>query len=238
MMPTGMKGKSFLERGSRPLEERFYGNAKIFSEDEKRKVLGKPGLEQVKFKPARDITAPLYGSASYYDEVTKMQHIDIHTWLRGNILMKADKMSMAHSLELRVPFVDPKVFQFAATIPTKYKVSSATTKLLLREAMKDIVPPDVYSRKKLGFPVPIRVWLKNEWYNWARELIHATDNSMPWINKSRALQMLDDHRAGKYDASRKLWTLLVFMLWYQMYIGQTYPLPSISSRSHRHHVSV
>lgn len=238
MMPTGMKGKSFLERGSLPVEERFYGNAKIFSEEEKQKVWGKPGPEYENFKPARDITAPLYRSVSDYDDVTKMQHIDIHTWLRGNILMKADKMSMAHSLELRVPFVDPKVFQFAATIPTKYKVSSVSTKLLLRDAMKDVVPPDVQSRKKLGFPVPIRVWLKNEWYNWARELIHATDNSMPWINKSFVLRMLDDHRAGKYDASRKLWTLLVFMLWHQMYIGQTHPIPSSSSHSHRQHVSV
>jgi asparagine synthase (glutamine-hydrolysing) len=238
MMPTGMKGKSFLERGSLPLEERFYGNAKIFSEDEKRNVLGNLGSEYINFKPARDITAPFYINASHYDDITKMQHIDIHTWLRGNILMKADKMSMAHSLELRVPFVDPKVFQFAATIPTKYKVSLASTKMLLREAMKDIVPQDVQSRKKLGFPVPIRVWLKNEWYNWAKELIQSTDNSMPWINKSRVLQMLDDHRAGKYDASRKLWTLLVFILWHQMYIGLTHPIQSILSHNHRQQVSV
>lgn len=228
-MPVGMKGKSFLERGSRPLQERFFGNAKIFADGEKRDVMGPIGSSLTDYIPTYGVTAPLYGKAMNYDDVTKMQYIDIHTWLRGNILMKADKMSMAHSLELRVPFIDPKVFKFAASIPTKFKVSNSGTKILLREAMKDIVPPDVHSRKKLGFPVPIRVWLKNEWYGWARELLQASDK-MPWINKKNALKMLEDHREGKYDASRKLWTLLVFIIWHQLYIEQ---FSSISSTSQK-----
>ncbi|EXX87933.1 asparagine synthase [Paenibacillus darwinianus] len=222
LMPAGMKGRSFLQRGSQTLQERFYGNAKIFADPEKKDVLSASFLADGFYRPTQAVTAPLYQKAEAYDDVTKMQYIDIHTWLRGNILMKADKMSMANSLELRVPFVDKEVFKFAAAIPTKYRVTPEATKVLLREAMKDVVPPDVQNRKKLGFPVPTRVWLRNEWYVWAKELIHTADVGK-WINKSYALRLLELHKEGKTDASRKLWTLLVFMLWHQIYIEESLP---------------
>lgn len=224
-----MKGRSFLQRGSQPLEERFYGNAKIFADPEKKEVLSASFIADGVYRPAQAVTAPLYRQAEAYDDVTKMQYIDIHTWLRGNILMKADKMSMANSLELRVPFVDKEVFKFAATIPTKYKVTPEATKVLLREAMKEVVPPDVQNRRKLGFPVPTRVWLRNEWYDWAKALIE-TANVGKWINKAYALRLLEMHRDGKTDASRKLWTLLVFMLWHQIYIEESMPAACRGSR--------
>lgn len=217
LMPAGMKGKGFLERGSLLLEERFFGNAKIFMDHEKDQVLARWLAEAGDYPPTLHITKPLYEQAGSYDEVTQMQYVDIHTWLRGNILMKADKMSMANSLELRVPFVDTKVFEWAATIPTKYKVTPAETKILLREAMKDVVPPDVHQRKKLGFPVPTRIWLQKEWYEWAKHLIITADVD-PWINKSFVLQLLEIHKEGKLDVSRKLWTVLVFMMWHQIYM--------------------
>lgn len=229
LMPAGMKGRSFLQRGSQPLEERFYGNAKIFADPEKKEVLSASFIADGVYRPAQAVTAPLYRQAEAYDDVTKMQYIDIHTWLRGNILMKADKMSMANSLELRVPFVDKEVFKFAATIPTKYKVTPEATKVLLREAMKEVVPPDVQNRRKLGFPVPTRVWLRNEWYDWAKALIE-TANVGKWINKAYALRLLEMHRDGKTDASRKLWTLLVFMLWHQIYIEESMPAACRGSR--------
>ncbi|GGF90743.1 asparagine synthase (glutamine-hydrolyzing) [Paenibacillus abyssi] len=216
LMPTGMKGKSFLERGSMPLDRRFFGNAKIFMDSEKKNVLSE-GWNKDGILPTHELLAPLYQQAKHYDDVTKMQYIDIHTWLCGNILMKADKMSMANSLELRVPFVDIEVFKFAASIPSKYRVTPDATKVLLREAMRDIVPPDVQSRKKLGFPVPTRVWLKKEWYTWAKELINSA-NVDRWINKTYVLHLLEMHKEGKADTSRKLWTILVFMMWHQMYI--------------------
>ncbi|WP_313998253.1 asparagine synthase (glutamine-hydrolyzing) [uncultured Paenibacillus sp.] len=229
LMPAGMKGRSFLQRGSQPLEERFYGNAKIFADPEKKEVLSASFIADGVYRPAQAVTAPFYRQAEAYDDVTKMQYIDIHTWLRGNILMKADKMSMANSLELRVPFVDKEVFKFAATIPTKYKVTPEATKVLLREAMKEVVPPDVQNRRKLGFPVPTRVWLRNEWYDWAKALIE-TANVGKWINKAYALRLLEMHRDGKTDASRKLWTLLVFMLWHQIYIEESMPAACRGSR--------
>src|SRR5690606_304012 len=99
-----------------------------------------------------------------YDPVDRMQYIDIHTWMRGDILLKADKMTMAHSLELRVPFLDKEVFKVASRIPTSLKTAEGTTKYVLRKAAEGIIPEHVLNRKKLGFPVPIRHWLKDEMY--------------------------------------------------------------------------
>lgn len=217
LMPENMKGKSFLERGSKELKDRFIGNAKIFSDKEKDSLLSNEFIQKKSFTSTGYITDPLYDKASHYDDITKMQYIDIHTWLRGNILTKADKMSMANSLELRVPFIDRDVFNFASTIPTKYRVNPQMTKVLLREAMKGIVPDDVQQRKKLGFPVPIRVWLKNEWYDWAKSLIETAPIEQ-WINKSYTLDLLAKHREGKIDASRKLWTILTFIIWHQTFV--------------------
>lgn len=217
LMPTDMKGKSFLERGSKELKERYVGNAKIFNEKDKVSILSTQFMERAAFTATDFITAPLYEKVSHHDDVTKMQYIDIHTWLRGNILTKADKMSMANSLELRVPFVDVEVFKFASTIPTKYRVTPQATKVLLREAMKEIVPGDVQNRRKLGFPVPTRVWLRNEWYQWVKSLIETAPIER-WINKSYTLELLEKHKEGKVDASRKLWTIIIFIIWHQTFI--------------------
>lgn len=216
-MPDNMKGKSYLERGSTALKDRYVGNAKIFSDKDKRSVLSTEFVERIKLTTTGHITKPLYDKVTSYDDITKMQYIDIHTWLRGNILAKADKMSMANSLEVRVPFIDTKVFEFAATIPTKYRVTPQRTKVLLRDAMRGIVPEDVQNRIKLGFPVPIRVWLKNEWYSWVKALIeNATVDQ--WINKKYALELLEKHKEGRVDGSRKLWTIIIFIMWYEMFI--------------------
>ena len=168
ILPEGVKGKSFIERGCTPMEERYIGNAKMFLENEK-KELYKPYHDGLDYKK---ITAPFYEDTAGYEDVSKMQYIDIHTWLRGDILLKADRMTMAHSLELRVPFLDKRVFEVASQIPSDMKTSHGTTKYILRKAVEGIVPDHVLTRKKLGFPVPIRHWLKNEMYDWA--LPHST----------------------------------------------------------------
>ena len=221
LLPDQVKGKNFLIRGSKTVEERFFGNALIFSEEMKKRVVMEDIAHSSSYVSPFSITEEIYKRASQYDDVTKMQYLDIHTWLRGNILMKADKMTMANSLELRVPFIDTKVFEFAATIPTKYKIANGTTKHVLREAMKDFLPPEIKTRKKLGFPVPTRHWLKNEFYKWAKEIIFESKVDH-LINKAYVLYMLDEHREGNADYSRKIWTVLVFMLWHQIFIEQRY----------------
>ncbi|MBS4216733.1 asparagine synthase (glutamine-hydrolyzing) [Bacillus sp. FJAT-49711] len=217
VLPEGVKGKSFIERGLTPMEERYIGNAKMFSEAEKRHLL-KSYNEGIDY---RDITRPLYADTAGYDPVDQMQYIDIHTWMRGDILLKADKMTMAHSLELRVPFLDKEVFNVASNIPTSLKTAEGTTKYILRKAAEGIVPDHVLNRKKLGFPVPIRHWLKNEMHDWVKNIIKesGTDHI---INKQYVLNLLEDHCQGKMDYSRKIWTVVVFMVWHSVYMENQY----------------
>ncbi|MCX7571436.1 asparagine synthase (glutamine-hydrolyzing) [Tumebacillus sp. DT12] len=227
MLPEGMKGRSFLMRGGKTLQERFVGNAFIFGEQMKEEFVhldpDKLGLRRY-----YDITDPFYKRAAHYDDITQMQYIDFHTWLPGDILMKADKMTMANSLELRVPFLDKEVFEFAAKIPSRYRMMNGTTKYVLREAVKDILPREVAERPKLGFPVPTRAWLKKEYYNWARELIHESKVDH-LINKQYVLQLLEDHKNNVRDNSRKVWTVLMFMMWHQIYMeGAISFSPSVS----------
>ena len=214
--PEGMKGRSFLMRGSRTLQERFIGNAFIFGEGMKEEFV-KLNPDAMGLRRYLDITQPIYDRAAAYNDITKMQYVDFHTWLPGDILMKADKMTMANSLELRVPFLDKEVFEFAAQIPAKYRMLNGTTKYVLREAVKDILPREVAERPKLGFPIPTRQWLKNEHYGWARELIQSSPIDH-LINKQYVLQLLEDHKNGVRDNARKVWTVLMFMLWHQIYV--------------------
>ncbi|MGL4522869.1 MAG: asparagine synthase (glutamine-hydrolyzing), partial [Bacilli bacterium] len=207
ILKDGVRGKSYIQRGCTPIEQRYYGNAKIFTEAEKHTLI-KMYNEEI---PYTAITKPLYERVGTYDDIQKMQYIDMYTWLRGDILLKADRMTMAHSLELRVPFLDKEVFRVASTLPSKLKVSETQTKMILREAVKGIVPEHVLERKKLGFPVPIRHWLKNELYDWAVTLIKESQVDY-LVNKSTVFELLENHRAGKGDYSRKIWTALMFML--------------------------
>src|SRR5579875_1728537 len=221
IMPEGTKGKSFIERGTTPMEERYIGNAKMFTEEEKRDLLNvyREGLNYT------DVTKPLYEESRGYDPVDRMQYIDIHTWMRGDILLKADRMTMAHSLELRVPFLDKEVFKVASKIPTSLKTANGTTKYVLRKAAEGVVPDHVLNRKKLGFPVPIRHWLKDEMHDWAINIIKGSPTDH-LINKSYLLKLLDDHCLGKADNSRKIWTVLMFMVWHQVFVEKVYSFQS------------
>jgi len=159
-----------------------------------------------------------------------MQYIDIHTWLRGDILLKADKMTMAHSLELRVPFLDKKVFEVAAKIVPEMKTANSTTKYILRKAAEGIVPDHVLNRKKLGFPVPIRHWLKNEMHDWAKNMIKESETDH-LFNKDVLYRLLDEHCRNKADHSRKIWTVLVFMIWHQVYMEKKYDFTNVDKQS-------
>ena len=172
----GSAGKDMLRRGALDLEERYYGNARIFREEQLAGLLRTYSPD----RSFRDVTDPIYAQSLGSDPIARMQHIDLFTWLRGDILVKADKMTMANSLELRVPFLDPEVFEVARTIPPEQKVTRQTTKLALRRAMELIVPPHVLNRRKLGFPVPIRHFLAEGSYDWARSIItHAQTERVP-----------------------------------------------------------
>ena len=214
-IPDGVRGKDLLRRGALPLEQRYYGNARIFRDDQLRAVLREydPTVSHA------DLTAAAYAASAGWDPVTRMQHVDLFTWLRGDILVKADKMTMANSLELRVPFLDPEVFRVAATIPLEEKVTRETTKHALRRALRDIVPRHVLNRRKLGFPVPIRHWLREDLYDWARSIIEESGTGQ-LLDLEMVRGMLDEHRTGPLDHSRRIWAVLVFMLWHGIFVEQ------------------
>ncbi len=217
-LPEGMRGKDLLRRGALPLEQRYYGNARIFRDDQLAGVLRQ-------YDPRRshtDITAAHYSASAGWDPVARMQYVDLFTWLRGDILVKADKMTMANSLELRVPFLDSEVFAVAAGLPLSQKLSRDsdgrnTTKYALRMALAGIVPAHVLNRPKLGFPVPIRHWLREEMYEWARAII-GDSQADELIDLPAVQRMLDAHRDGPIDHSRRIWTLLVFLLWHGIFV--------------------
>jgi len=214
VLPDGVKGKSLLERGTTPMEERYYGNARSFNFEQLQRVLPWATREW----DHREVTAPIYAASKDMDPVARMQNLDLFTWMRGDILVKADKMNMANSLELRVPFLDKEVFEVAQTIPFDQKIAHGTTKYALRKAMEQIVPPHVLHRKKLGFPVPMRHWLAgDELYGWAQDTINESQTG-GIFNKPQVLEMLKEHRDGVSDHSRRLWTVLAFMVWHGIFV--------------------
>ena len=214
VLPEGMKGKSLLNRGSTTMEERYYGNARSFNFEQMQRVIPWAKREW----DHREVTAPIYAQSEGFDPVARMQHLDLFTWMRGDILVKADKINMANSLELRVPFLDKEVFKVAESIPYDLKISHGTTKYALRKAMEQIVPAHVLHRKKLGFPVPMRHWLAgDELYGWAQDTINESQTE-DIFNKKEVLEMLKEHRDGVSDHSRRLWTVLSFMIWHGIFV--------------------
>ncbi|WP_191303175.1 asparagine synthase (glutamine-hydrolyzing) [Lentzea cavernae] len=219
-IPHGVRGKDLLRRGALTLEERYYGNARIFLDDHLRQVLKTydPAVSHM------DATAQPYRESQAWDPVTRMQHVDLFTWLRGDILVKADKMTMANSLELRVPFLDPEVFRIASQIPSELKITKDTTKFALRKAIREIVPAHVLNRRKLGFPVPIRHWLKDEMHDWAVDIVRSSQTDQ-YIDKNAVLRLIEEHRSGVLDHSRRIWALLVFMIWHGIFVeGRIQPV--------------
>ena len=217
-IPFKFKGKNYLVRASKSLEERFIGNAFMFNEAEREKILKNPTGKY----PHTELTKPYYDKVKDLDDVTRMQYIDINFWLIGDILLKADKMSMAHSLEVRVPFLDKKVFEVARHIPTEYKVNQHNTKYAMRMAAHRYLPDMVAEKKKLGFPVPIRIWIKDEkYYNMIKKAF-TSDAANEFFNTDILVQYLDEHKEGKADNSRKIWTVYMFLVWYNDFFGDGY----------------
>ena len=211
-IPFDFKGKSFLIRGSKTIEERFIGNANMFTQKEKAKLL--------RDIPATDPTAltkEYYDRCRGLDDVTRMQYLDINRWMVGDILLKADRMSMAHSLELRVPFLDKEVFEVASRIPVKHRVAAGTTKYAMRLAAERHVPESAATKPKLGFPVPIRVWLREDAYYNKVKAAFESPAARQYFHTEELLRLLEQHKAGKKDNSRKISTVYMFLVWYGVY---------------------
>ena len=223
-MPREMKGRGFLMRHGKTLEERYFANATtIFTEREANKLI-KKGCE----RGIQKVTAPLYSRVRGKDPVTKMQYVDLHLWLVHDILMKGDKMGMANSLEVRVPFLDKEVMKLAETLPLEYKVRAPKTKVALRAAADKVIRKKTAEKKKLGFPIPIRVWLREEkYYVRVKEMFHSAP-AEKFFNTQYLMRLLEEHKNGKHDNSRKIWTVYIFLLWYDRFFANGKPVhPSV-----------
>ncbi len=208
-------GINYLVRRGKTIEERYIGNASIFSKKERDSLL--------KSDVAKNVSEPKILCDKFYDEVagkddiTKMQYLDINMWLMGDILLKADKTSMANSLELRVPFLDKKVMELAQTLPLDCRVNTKTTKLALRHAAEKTLPAVTAQKDKLGFPVPIREWLREEKYYNIVKTAFTSETAEKYFDTARLVKLLDTHKMGKADLSRKIYTVYTFLVWYGEY---------------------
>lgn len=208
------KGKNFLLKCSERPEDYFMGQALVFPEKEAEAVL-KPAY---RVGPApHTLTDQVYARVKDQDEVTKKQYLDMSLWLPGDILLKADKMCMAHSLELRVPFLDKRVMHFAETIPTRYRIQGTDTKVVMRHAANKTLPDEWANRPKKGFPVPIRYWLREEkYYNLVKDYFTSAYAAI-FFDTDALMKLLDDHFHQKANNQRKIWTVFTFLVWYKRF---------------------
>lgn len=207
-----VRGFNFLVRRGEKLENSYIGVNRNFSEKMARKVLRK----NYELK-AIDVTKNVYNEFKDYSNIDKMQAIDINFWLMKDILLKADRMTMASSIEGRVPFIDKEVFSVASKLPFDYKVTKENTKVALREAAKEVIPTDAYKKKKLGFPVPIREWIKDGAFKEDIEKTINSDVANRYFNVKFLNKLFNDHLSGKKDNYRKIWTVYTFIKWYQVF---------------------
>ena len=239
------RGANYLERASEQVEDWYYTNANgvAFSPAERDRILSPDMLErlgrvrwpqgmqgaiglhaQTGFAEPVDgipepqqLTAPVYAEVAEYDQITRMQYVDLWFWLVGDILLKTDKMSMAHSLESRVPFLDRGVFEVSALLPPTLKVNETQTKTTLREAAERTIPHNWAQKEKLGFPVPLAAWLRDDpRYEQVKQELTSTEAAR-FFDTDELLRLLEDHRNGTADNARRIWIIYSFLLWYRIY---------------------
>lgn len=211
-----IKGRDYLIRACDKLEERYIGNAFMYDYKQKQELLKDPSIAT---RP-QDLTRKYYYRCRKYDDVTKMQYLDINMWMVGDILLKADRMSMANSLELRVPFLDKEVFKVASSLPTKLRCNKHNTKYAMRKAAVRHMPEATAEKEKLGFPVPTRVWLRDEKYYNVVTTKFKGKTAEKFFNTDVLVSWLDSHFSGKEDNSRRVWTIYVFLVWYDIYFDE------------------
>lgn len=210
-LPEGRRGKSYLTRATTPLPYRFLGNAPLFTDQDRQELLADAGGLESPW----DRVGPVYARSDSLDDVAQMQAVSCETWLPSSILMKADKMAMAHSLEVRVPYLDREVFDLARSLPAAMRVDRKHTKVALRRAAAAHLPAEVAWRPKLGFPVPFRSWLDGPVGDQVHELFHDSDD--PLLNRAAVNNLLLER--SRPGTQRRIWGVMVYLLWRQAHAG-------------------
>lgn len=207
-------GKNTIIKYAKPFCERYLGHAQIMDEAEANLIL----CDELKDNmTTTDVLKPYYEKVKNKDEILQKMYIDMHFWLPQDILLKADKMTMANSLELRVPFLDREVWKVASEIPTEYMVKNKKTKIIFRNIAAENMPEEWSGRRKLGFPVPFSKWIREEEY--ANKLKNTFNEPFvdEFFDRKVINKMLDDHLSGKQNNGRKIYNIYIFMLWYKVY---------------------
>lgn len=208
------KGHNFLTKCAEVPERWYVGQANVYSPEEADDIL-KPDYDQG--PNAFELCAPVYAQVPQFCELSKKQYLDMNMWLPGDILLKADKMCMAHSLELRVPFLDKKVMEFAQHVPARFRVNENGNKQVLRHAANRCLPDEWATRPKKGFPVPIKFWLREQkYYDYVKEYFQA-DFAEEFFDREKLMKLLDDHFEGRALNQRKIYTALTFLIWYKRF---------------------
>ncbi len=206
-------GRRFLMRGCYPLSKRYIRNTYVFSFEESMALLkGQTGTQRPEF-----YTADIFSEVKSFDEVTQMQYADMNIWLPLDILQKADKMSMAHSLELRVPYLDREVLAAALALPARYRVTRNSTKPALRRAARKILSNESATRPKIGFVTPLDAWLRQDKYYDRVRAVFESEMASSFFNTNGILALLDDHKNGKSKNMKKIWTIYCFLVWFDEY---------------------
>ena len=207
------KGKNFLVRGAMEPYQRFMRANYVFQSAERQKFLKRP----IASKVPEEYSKRYFDEVSNLDEPTQLQYVDMHTWMIYDILLKADRMSMANSLELRVPFLDKKMLELSTRIPARYRAANETTKIALRGAAIKQLPERTANKKKLGFPVPLNDWLREDKYYNKVKAAFQSDIAEKFFVTSELMKLLDDHKSGKALNMQKIWSFYTFILWYEQF---------------------
>ena len=207
------KGRNFLIRGAMEPYQRFMRANYVFQSAERQKYLKRP----IATKLPEEYSKRYFDEVPNLDEPTQLQYVDMHTWMIYDILLKADRMSMANSLELRVPFLDRKMLELSTRIPTRYRAANETTKIALRGAAIKQLPERTANKKKLGFPVPLNDWLREDKYYNKVKAAFQSDIAEKFFVTDELMKLLDDHKNGKALNMQKIWSFYTFILWYEQF---------------------
>lgn len=207
-------GRRFLTRAARPLRDRYFRQQYVYSEAERLQVLRKGSPAARAAVPVAERTRRIFDEASGYDDITALQYADIQTWMMHDINLKADKMSMAHSLELRVPFLDRAVWATARRLPSGHRVTRENTKVALRDAAKQVIPKATAEKKKLGFPVPLNEWLRQEPYTGRVRAMFASEAARTYFDQDHIMGLLDRHLEGIDGGMKRIWSIYCFLVWH------------------------
>ena len=207
-------GKNTIIKLGKPFMERYIGHAFVMNEEEANEILNSKLRDNMMIT---DILKPYYDEVKNENDIVKKMYIDMHFWLPQDILLKADKMTMANSVELRVPLLDKVLFDYARKIPTKYLVKNKQTKYIFRDIALETIPADWAKRRKLGFPVPFSKWARKDKYYKMIHDIFKKEFVKEFFDQEYIIKLLEEHKKEIQNNGRKIYNIYIFLIWYQKY---------------------